>query len=90
MVGVTSTEKTYYVGFAFLESEKDKNVTWALKVCREMLKDQEEMPKVIVIDRDTVLMSLVAKVFPTSYALLCRYHITNNVRSRVKPTIGTK
>lgn len=55
-----------------------------------MLKDQEEMTKVIVTKRDTVLMNSIANVFPTSYALLCRYHITKNVRSRVKLAVETK
>ncbi|XP_050916349.1 protein FAR1-RELATED SEQUENCE 6-like [Lathyrus oleraceus] len=70
IVGFISTEKTYYVGFSFLESEKDENVTWSLQVCQAMLKDQEEMPEVVVTYRDTVLMNSVAKIFPTSYALL--------------------
>lgn len=90
MVGVTSIEKIYSVGFAFLESEKEENVTWALEVCREMLKDQDEMSKVIVTNRDIVLMNSVANVFPISYALLCRCHIIKNVKSRVKPVVGTK
>ncbi|XP_050920180.1 protein FAR1-RELATED SEQUENCE 5-like [Lathyrus oleraceus] len=34
MVGVTSTEKTYSVGFACLESGKEENVTWALELCQ--------------------------------------------------------
>ncbi|CAK8570909.1 unnamed protein product [Lathyrus sativus] len=70
MVGVTSTEKTYSVMFAFLETVKEENVTRALEVSQSMLKDQEEMPKVIVTDHDTALMNSVAKVFHTSYALL--------------------
>lgn len=90
MVGVTSTEKTCFVGFAFLECEKEVNFTWALEVCRTLLKDQGEMPKMIVTDRDIALMKSVAKVFSSSNALLCRYHITKNVRSRVKPAIWTK
>lgn len=90
MVGVTSTEKTYYVGFEFVESEKEENVTWTLKVCRAMLKDQEEMLKVIVTDHDTTLMNLVAKILPTSYALLCRHHITKNVISWIKLVVETK
>lgn len=48
------------------------------------------MPKVIVTDRDTDLMNSVAKVFSASYALLCRYYITKNVRSWVKLAVGTK
>lgn len=35
-------------------------------------------------------MNLVAKVFHTSYSLLCRYHITKNVRDRLKSAVGTK
>ena len=90
MVGVTSTDKTFAVGFAFLECEKENNFTWALEVCRSLLKKHVEMPQAIVTDRDTALMNAVAKVFPSSNALLCRYHITKNVRSRVKPAVGTE
>ena len=50
IIGVTSTEKTYSVGFAFLECEKKDSFQWDLEVCRSMLKDQEDMPKVIVTD----------------------------------------
>ncbi|CAK8570687.1 unnamed protein product [Lathyrus sativus] len=90
MIGVTSTEKTYYVGFAFLECEKKDNFTWSLEVCRSLLKDQSEIPKAIVTDPDITLMNSTAKVFPSSYALRCKYHIIKNVRSRVKPAVGTK
>lgn len=55
-----------------------------------MLKDQQEMLKGIVTDRDTALMNLVAKLFPSYYVLLCRYHIIENVRSRVKSIVWTK
>ncbi|XP_050887186.1 uncharacterized protein LOC127092367 [Lathyrus oleraceus] len=90
MVGVTSTEKTYSVGFVFLEFEKEDNFTWALEVCQTLLKDQGEMPKSIVTDCNTALMTLVAKIFPSSNALLCRYRITKNVGSQVKPAVGKK
>lgn len=90
IIGVISIEKTSSVGFTFLDSEKEKNVTWDLDVCRAMLKDKENTPKVIVTDRDTTLINLIAKVFPNSYILLCRYHITKNVRSPVKLAVGTK
>lgn len=40
MIGVTSAEKTYSIEFAFLESEKEENVTYTLEVCQEMLKNQ--------------------------------------------------
>lgn len=81
---------TYSVDFAFLESEKEDNITWALEICKSMLKDKKYMPHVIITDRDTTIMNSVAMVFPTSSILFCKYHITKNVRSRVKPTIDTK
>lgn len=78
----------FSVGFAFLESEKEDSVTW-VEVCKTMLKDKKNA-KVIVIDRNTTLMNSTAKVFPTFYALLCRYHIIKNVRSKPKYEVGTK
>ena len=54
-----------------------------------MLKDREDNAK-SHCDRDTALRNLVATIFPTSYALLCRYHITKNVRSRVKLAVEKK
>lgn len=75
---------TFSLGFAFLESEKEEKVTQALEMCKNMFKDQENMPKFIVTDHDTTLMNLVVKVFHTSYALLYRYHKTKNVRNILK------
>ncbi|XP_058747045.1 uncharacterized protein LOC131620037 [Vicia villosa] len=90
IVGVTSTDKTFSVGFAFLECEKEDNVTWDLGICKTLLVDQNNMPSDIVIDRDNALMNAVGTVFPTSTALLCRYHLTSNVRSNLKIAVGTK
>lgn len=42
MIGVTSYEKTYSVGFVFLESEKEDNVTLTLEVCRTILKNKKK------------------------------------------------
>jgi len=32
IVGVTSTKLTYFVAFAFLSKEQEKNFTWALEM----------------------------------------------------------
>ena len=63
IVGVTSTEKTYYIGFAFLTSKKEDNFTWVLQMLVDLLKFTYNMSKVIVIDRDTTLMNDVTTVF---------------------------
>lgn len=41
IIGVTSTENTFLVPFAFFEFEKEDNVTRALEICKTSLKDQE-------------------------------------------------
>lgn len=52
----------YLVGFVFLECEKEDNVTRALQVCQNLLKDQENMPHAIATECDSALINSVAKV----------------------------
>lgn len=54
------------------------------------LKDQENMPHVIVTDHDIALRNWVVNVSSTSFTLLCRYNITKNMRSKLKYMVGTK
>lgn len=79
------------MGFAFLESEKEGNVTWALEMCKTLLKDQENLSNVTITDQNTALINSVAKVFPTSYTLLFQYHITKKIKGEdikmVKPGV---
>ena len=84
VVGVTSTEMTFAVAFAFVESEKMDNFIWVLEKVKSMLLKEDALPKVIVTDRDLALMNAVAKVFPTSSNLLCQFHIRKNVRAKCK------
>lgn len=76
IVGVTSTEMTYSIDFAFLECEKEDNVIWTLEMCHNLLKDSKNISQVIVTNCNTSQMKSIVKIFPSSYALLCRYHIT--------------
>lgn len=71
IIGVTFTKKNFSMRFAFLESEKEINVTRALEMCKTLLKDQENMLNAIVTDRDITVMNSIAKSFPISYTLLC-------------------
>ncbi|XP_058733982.1 protein FAR1-RELATED SEQUENCE 5-like [Vicia villosa] len=61
IIGMTSMDKTYSVGFAFLECEKEDNFTWALGICKTLLVDQNNMPRVIVTDQDTLSVSYKLK-----------------------------
>jgi len=91
IVRVTSTTKTYYVGFVFLASEKEGNFTWVLEMLAGLLFLKLNMPTVVVTDRDNALMNVVVKSLPETSGLLCYFHIGKNVRAkcimdcRVKP-----
>ncbi|XP_027912854.1 uncharacterized protein LOC114172722 isoform X2 [Vigna unguiculata] len=90
IVGVTSTELTFSVAFAYLESEQVDNFTWALEKLRELIVKDSEMPPVIVTVRDTALMDAVQAVFPSSSNLLCRFHIIKNVKAKCKMMVHPK
>ncbi|CAJ2665946.1 unnamed protein product [Trifolium pratense] len=45
IVGVTSTEKSYNVGFAYIANEKEEDFIWALETCRSLLKSKHTVPK---------------------------------------------
>ncbi|GAU51929.1 hypothetical protein TSUD_417120, partial [Trifolium subterraneum] len=90
IVGVTSTEESYNVGFAYIANEKEDNFVWALETCKSLLISKETFPKVIVTDKDKSLMNDVAKVFPNSTALVCRVHVYKNVKAKFKALCKAK
>ncbi|XP_027913070.1 PKS-NRPS hybrid synthetase CHGG_01239-like isoform X1 [Vigna unguiculata] len=90
IVGVTSTELTFSVAFAFVESERADNFTWALQKLRGLIVKDEDIPQVIVTNRDISLMNAVQVVFPSSSNLLCRFHINNNVKTKCLSIVHPK
>ncbi|GAU41861.1 hypothetical protein TSUD_366080 [Trifolium subterraneum] len=90
IVGFTSTERTYNVGFAWLTNEKEDNFIWALQQLRSLVRNEGSLPKVILTDRDTALMNAVGQVFPTSAAMVCRVHVEKNVGSKIKEIVKVR
>ena len=84
IVGMTSTELTFVVAFAYMESEHTDSFCWVLEKLKELFVQKDLRPKVILTDRDLALMKAVEIVFPTTQSLLCRFHINKNVRMRCK------
>ncbi|KAG5517280.1 hypothetical protein RHGRI_037885 [Rhododendron griersonianum] len=81
IVGVTCTELTFNVAFAFIECEKEENYTWVLEKLKGMM-DADTLPVVIVTDRELALMNAIISVFPHATNLLCRFHISKNVLAK--------
>ena len=90
VVGVTSTELTFSVAFAYLDSEQKDNFTWALQKLKQLIYQEESIPAVIVTDRDVAMLNAVHNVFPSSCNLLCHFHITKNVNAKCKLLVHPK
>ncbi|KAJ1391177.1 MULE transposase domain [Sesbania bispinosa] len=88
VVGVTSTELTFSVAFAYIEQEKSDNFMWVLEKIRSMILVPDVSPEVIVTDRDIALMNAVEKVFPVASHLLCQFHIAKNVKAKCKTLVS--
>ncbi len=50
IVGMTSTDMTFFVAFVFLQHEREDNFNWALDVLHGIM-DDSVLPHVIVTDR---------------------------------------
>ncbi|XP_004498020.2 PKS-NRPS hybrid synthetase cheA-like [Cicer arietinum] len=88
IIGVTSTEMTFCVGFAYLQFECADNFTWALQIVKEQITSGEV--EVIVTDRDLALINAVENVFPKVVNLLCLFHICKNVKTKCKMNVFSK
>ncbi|KAK9291532.1 hypothetical protein L1049_019480 [Liquidambar formosana] len=84
IVGVTSTNLTFFVAFVYIQHERENNYTWALNRLHSLVEDQNILPSVIIMDRELSLMNAIKKVFPNARHLLCRWHISKNVLSNCK------
>ena len=79
IIGVTCTGLIFSTTFAYMEVECEKSVR-ALERFKCLFHKHDELPKMIVTDRDLSLMNAVQIVFPYSHNLLCQFHIDKNVK----------
>ncbi|XP_058760194.1 uncharacterized protein LOC131633498 [Vicia villosa] len=84
IVGMTSTELTFAVAFAYMECEQTKSYCLVLDKLKQLFVKKDVGPQVILTDRDLALMKSVEVVFPTMHNLLCRFHINQNVGMKCK------
>jgi hypothetical protein len=83
-VGVTSTKMMFSIAFDYMMFQKEDNVSWALKRCRDQLHSKDTSSKVVVTDQKNALMNVVNTVFLEASSLICEYHIRRNVREKSK------
>ena len=83
-MGVTLTGLTFFVAFILVEAECENNFVWALDRLKGLFMRGDAYPRVIVSDRDIVLMNAISVVFLEACNILCRFHIDKNVKIKCK------
>ncbi|KJZ70430.1 hypothetical protein HIM_10168 [Hirsutella minnesotensis 3608] len=91
MVGDDSCGRTFCIAFAFLSNEAEEDYFWALDRLGSIYElFGASYPSVIVTDRCLACMNAVARCFPASAALLCRWHANMAVTAYCKPAFINK
>ncbi|KAK8920994.1 hypothetical protein KSP39_PZI020820 [Platanthera zijinensis] len=83
IVGMTSTQQSFFSAFVFLSNETEDSYKWALEHFKTILH-QNSLPLVLVTDRELALLNVIKVVFPTSKHILCQVHIHRNVLANCK------
>ena len=86
VVGMTSTNQTYCLGFVFMSDETQESYIWALEKFKVTLEGCI-LPRVFVTDREMALSNALSVVFPDSHHILCTFHIAKNVLKNCRKKI---
>jgi alpha-glucosidase len=73
IVGIMTTDMTFYVGFGYMEGGKIDNFCWVLEKLKGLFIKQNKFRQVILTDRDIVLMNAIEVVFSHIVNMLCTY-----------------
>ena len=86
IVGVTPTNRTFSISYAFIISEQEHNYRWVLECLKSTLGEGFAV-RVVLTDRDLALMKACKTVMPEAYHLLCRVHIWRNIDKFSMPSL---
>ena len=83
IVGMTCTNMSFNIGFAFMSKENTQSYAWVLGSLRNIYEELEVMPTAILTNRELALINAIHEVFSEDEVqhLLCWVHITTNIRA---------
>lgn len=87
MVGMTSANMNFLIGYAIMKDETEESYRWVLEKLTNVIGNHLS-PMTIVTDRELGLLRSIREVFPSSAHLLCTRHINNDVLKRVYDISG--
>lgn len=80
LTDTTSCNKTYCIGFAFMQYEDILSYQWLIKtVCKVYCQiRQTDGATITLTDKENALIKAFLEEIPTAYYLLCKWHISKN------------
>ena len=81
VVGMCSSNKTFFICFVFMIQEQYNDYFWAITKIKELIF-KDILPNIIVTDRELALMNSIENVLPNSINFLCIWHINKNVKAK--------
>ena len=79
IAGQSPTNKTFCVGFAFIQNEQEGSFSYVLRVLRRLYEELDiPLPVTVVVDKDEALINSLGDVFPDTNIMLCIWHINMN------------
>ena len=74
-----SLKTFFYIDFVFIEKKEEKNFTWMLKQLKKLYDSLKfKHFKIIIIDRNLILMTIINKFYSRAHYVLCIWHINKN------------
>ena len=89
VVGMTSTNLTNSLMFAYLYNERTNRLTCALDTLKKwMVGKGASLPLVFVTDRELALINAIGACFPMARHILCIWHINQCVMKNCSALLG--
>ena len=80
VVGITSTNATFTLCYCFMRNVTTADYCWAMNKLKDLIYNWVITHQLtFVTDRELALMTALSELFPTTKALLCRWHICKNI-----------
>jgi len=84
IVGVTSTRTTFFVAFVLLAYECENNFILDLERLKGLFLGVNLYLRILVSDKDIVLVNSIKVLFLEACNMLCHFHIDKNVKANHK------
>lgn len=84
LTSTTSCNKTFYIGFAFMQHEDIASYRWLIKTARKVYCQVGKIDgaTITLTDKEDALIKALSEEMPAAHHLLCKWHISKNVLAR--------